>query len=528
MKFFGFLVFTILFQPTFCLSQSNIDIIHYKFEINLSDANDSVYGKAWVTVRFLEQSNRFWLSLASAINGKGMIAHLVKQNGETTTSMHYNDTLLVALPTPAKANDTRTFEILYSGIPTDGLIISKNKYGDRTFFADNWPNRAHYWIPCKDVPDDKATFEFIVNAPAQYQVISNGELVEETPLPAKKKLTHWRENLPLPTKVMVIGVAKFAIKQFADSPANIPVTAWVYPQDSTKGFRNYAPAPAIVKFFSGYIGTYPYKKLANVQSKTKFGGMENASAIFYNEESAEQNKTVEDLLAHEIVHQWFGDMATEKNFQHLWLSEGLATYLTDIYLEAKYGSDVMTSRLREERHTVIDFNHRSSKPVVDSASPLMMLLSPNSYQRPAWVLHMLRRQVGDSMFQAVISKFYERYKGKNADTDDFRKIVEELTGESFEMFFKEWLFNSEIPRLATHWKYNKETGELSVSVTQLQKNLFSFPLDLEIELEDKKAKTQKVEVSKQTETFVFSIPMKVVRLTVDPSVSLLYEEVTSR
>jgi aminopeptidase N len=148
-------------------------------------------------------------------------------------------------------------------------------------------------------------------------------LEEEKPLADNKKLTHWKEDVSLPTKVMVIGVAKFAVKQFEDSPADIPVSAWVYPQDSINGFRNYSVAPAIVEFFSNYIGPYPYNKLANVQSKTIFGGMENASAIFYNEASAEENISIEDLVAHEIAHQWFGDMATEKKFSHLWLSRDL-------------------------------------------------------------------------------------------------------------------------------------------------------------------------------------------------------------
>jgi aminopeptidase N len=140
---------------------------------------------------------------------------------------------------------------------------------------------------------------------------------------------------------MVIGAAKFAVKLYDDSPKNIPISAWVYPQDSVTGFRNYSPAPAIVKFFSDYIGPYPYNKLANVQSTTIFGGMENASAIFYDEESAEENKPIESLLAHEIAHQWFGDMASEKSFSHLWLSEGFATYLSDMYLESKYGVDTL-------------------------------------------------------------------------------------------------------------------------------------------------------------------------------------------
>src|SRR5678815_3934794 len=306
-----FVIVLIFFNSSFILkAQSNIDVIHYKFEIVLSDQSDTIKGRAFVTLQFTDTASKFWLNLVS-INrkGKGMVTCQVKENNEVLSSAHGNDSLQIWVKKSGQKNETRTFEIVYQGIPADGLIISKNRYGDRTFFGDNWPDRAHNWLPCKDEPGDKATFEFLVTAPAQYRVISNGKLEEEKRLADNKKLTHWEEDVSLSTKVMVIGVAKFAVKQYEDSPPSTPVSAWVYPQDSIPGFRNYSVAPAIVKFFSGYIGDYPYNKLANVQSTTIFGGMENASAIFYYEQSAEEDKPMEDLLAHEIAHQWFGDMA---------------------------------------------------------------------------------------------------------------------------------------------------------------------------------------------------------------------------
>ena len=515
-------------QSLTSLSQSNVDVLHYKFEIELSDNSDTVKGRAFVSVKFLENANKFSLDLVSSSHGKGMIAYSVTENNSELTFTQGNDQLVISLRTPAQRNDTTTFEVDYMGVPNDGLIISRNKYGDRTFFADNWPNRAHNWIPCKDEPDDKATSEFLVTAPAQYQVISNGKLKEEKALPGNKKLTHWYEDVALPTKVMVIGAGKFAIKEFPDSPPNIPVSAWVYPQDSVSGFRNYSPAPEIVKFYSNYIGPYPYNKLANVESKTKFGGMENASAIFYNEESAEQKESIEDLLAHEIAHQWFGDMATERSFPHLWLSEGFATYFADLYLESKYGTGALNERLKEERNKVIDFIRVSGKPVVDSVSVFMKLLSPNSYERGAWVLHMLRREIGDSSFQVVIRNYYSRYKNKNADTDDFRKIVEEVTGKDFHQFFKQWLFTSEIPRLNIQSKYNKDAEQLVLTVNQLQREIFQFPLQFEFESETQKGKTVNVQISQQTETFKFKVDKKLHRLIVDPGTSLLFEEVKNK
>jgi len=504
-------------------SQDNVDVVHYKFEINLSDKNDSIDAKAFITVKFIKPSNRFWLNLSSVKNGKGMVIRAAKENGHGVFATHYNDTLVIELANLSKADELRTFEVQYTGVPSDGLIISQNKFGDRTFFSDNWPNRAHNWIPCKDEPGDKATFEFVVTAPSQYRVVSNGKLEEEKLLDENKKITHWKEDVSLPTKVMVIGVAKFAVKQFEDSPGDVPVSAWVYPQDSVNGFRNYSIAPSIVKFFSKYIGPYPYNKLANVQSKTIFGGMENASAIFYNEETAEENISVEDLMAHEIAHQWFGDMATEKKFSHLWLSEGFATYMANIYLESKYGHDSMNNRLIQERQKVIGYVKSFGKPVVDSISSLMTLLNPNSYEKGGWILHMLRRQMGDSTFQTFIRKYYDRYKGKNADTEDLEKIAEEVSGKNLQQFFQQWLYTPGIPQLKIEWHYNKNNKTVSIQVMQQQKTIFQFPL--EVKLEGDKSVNKTLNISARSETFSIPASTEIRKIYFDPDASLLFEEV---
>jgi len=522
LRFFSLIIFSIIAR--YSVAQSNIDVLHYKFEIEVSDLSDTIKGRALVTLQFKEPSNKFYLNLVSPNGkGKGMIAYKVKEGDEILSSTHGNDSLMIWLKKTAQKNETRTFEIVYQGIPADGLIISKNRYGDRTFFGDNWPDRAHNWLPCKDEPGDKATFEFLVTAPAQYSVISNGKSEEEKILAYNKKLTHWVEDISLSTKVMVIGVAKFVVKQYEDSPPSIPVSAWVYPQDSITGFRNYSPAPAIVKFFSDYIGPYPYNKLANVQSTTIFGGMENASAIFYYEESAEENKSMEGLLAHEIVHQWFGDMASEKSFPHLWLSEGFASYLSDMYLESKYGVDTLNKELIAARKRVISFARRSDRPIVDSVSPLLKLLNANSYQKGEWVLHMLRRQIGDSLFHLFIKTYYDRYKGKNADTNDLLKVAEEISHKDLRQFFQQWLYTSGVPQLNIQWKYDEKVKEVSVTVNQEQKQgVFQFPLKMRLGT-DNNSTIKTLNITKQTETF--SIPMDAViqSVSADPDTELLFD-----
>jgi aminopeptidase N len=521
-----FFISLLLFLSVAAAAQSKIDVLHYKYEIELSDQNDTIIGNAGITFVAKGDVKNLIVDLTNINKGKGMnvisasSAYLSRKSNDWT---HNDNKLNIPIHWNLHYGDTATIYIKYKGIPSDGLIISKNKYGHRTFFADNWPNRAHSWIPCVDDPSDKASVEFIVTAPFHYQVISNGIQTEEKNLPGNKKLTHYKEEVPLPTKVMVIGVADFAVDKVG-VVNNVPVYSWVFPENKKEGFNDYAIAKDILAFYINYIGPYPYKKLANVQSKTRFGGMENAGAIFYSENSVTGDRREESLLAHEIAHQWFGDMATEKNFAHLWLSEGFATYLAHIYFEEKYGKERFNNDMKAERDEVIDFVKTFHKPVVDSVSPFMDLLNANNYQKGSWVLHMLRRQLGDSVFKKCIRKYYETYAGKNADTRDLQKVFESVSGKSLENFFTQWLYTPENPKLDIKWKYDVKLSKLMITVNQLQASVFSFPLVIRLGKKRMSApQLLNLNISKKTETFTFPVADGVAMINADPFTSLLAE-----
>jgi aminopeptidase N len=347
--------------------------------------------------------------------------------------------------------------------------------------------------------------------------------IEETNLPGNKKLTHYREEVPLPTKVMVIGAADFAVQHVGDIDC-VPVTSWVYPENKEAGFFDYAIAKDILAWHINYIGTYAYKKLANVQSKTKFGGMENAGAIFYAEEKITGRREEERLLSHEIVHQWFGNMATEKSFAHLWLSEGFATYLTHVYMEARYGTDSMNKEMIADRNQIVDFVKYAARPVVDSTSNFMQMLNANSYQKGGWVLHMLRRQLGDSVFKKSIRQYYSTYAGKNAETKDLQQVFESVSGKNLENFFSQWLHTPVNPHLKITWSYDAAGKKINITIEQLQKGrVFELPLEIAIHADGGKKALQTLAITKRTETFSIPSTTKPVSLYADPNVSLLFE-----
>ncbi len=436
--------FSGLFSGIFLFAQmptNGLDVKHYSFYIALNDSNNIIKGNAVITTAFLKPENEVVFDLVNKKNdGKGMTVTSVSKSGLKINFEQDNQHLIIKdKGNPGKEN---IYSISYEGTPADGLIISNNKFGERTFFSDNWPNRAHNWIPCNDHLSDKATVDFFVTAPDHYEVVSNGEKIEETNLPDHLKMTHWKESVPLPTKIMVIGVTGFATNNVGSVDC-IPVSSWVYPPDRDSGFAHYAIAKNILQWYINHIGPYAFEKLANVQSTTIFGGMENAGCIFYFEKSVD-SKGIESLMAHEIAHQWFGDNVTEKDWPHLWLSEGFATYMTDLYLENKYGKDSLQHLLTTQRAEVVNYSKNHNTPVVDTSESLhlMKLLNDNSYQKGAWVLHMLRRKLGDDLFWKGIRLYYKTYSGSNASTADLEKVFEEVSRQNLQTFFKQWLFTA--------------------------------------------------------------------------------------
>ena len=503
---------------------ADIDVLHYQFSIALNDDDNNIKGNALINFQLLKDAKTIVLDLVSKNNaGKGMVVSSVKENDQTLSFTHINDSLFITFINDAKKGDEKKIEIIYEGIPADGLIISTSKFNQRTFFGDNWPNRAHNWLPCVDHPSDKASVDFIVTAPDHYQVVSNGLQTEETNLPNHFKLTHYTETVPLATKVMVIGVADFAVN-LSGNVYCIPVYSWVYPENKENGFYDYALADSILPFFIKNVGPYAYKKLANVQSKTRFGGMENASAIFYFENSIVGDRKVEALLTHEIAHQWFGNSATEKNWQHIWLSEGFATYMTHLYLENKYGIDTLIKRMKTDRDEVIEFSKKKNTPVVDTTitKNFMELLNANSYQKGGWILHMLRRKLGDEIFWKGIRKYYADYAGKNADTEDLMNEMQTVSGENLKQFFNQWLYTAGQPNLNVNWKFNNKSKEIIITIQQMQKNLFEFPLQINIATGNEN-NIQSLLIKDKMTIIKIAAKTKPAQLVIDPNINLLFE-----
>ncbi|HUB59418.1 MAG TPA: M1 family metallopeptidase [Puia sp.] len=492
-----------------------IDVQHSDFSLALNDDSNSIRGTAVITVLFRTATAQFNLDLTERNStGKGMTVLSVTENNQPVTFSQ--DSTHLTLRTPATARSQHTYTVRYEGIPADGLIISNNKFGHRGFFGDNWPNRAHNWLPCVDDPSDKATLDWRITAPDHYQVVANGALLGERSLPNHLKLTHWKESAPIAPKVMVIGVAAFAIDHPGDA-MGVPVWNYVFPENKEIGFKAYSFPLQILPFYITHIGPYPFEKEGNVQSKTRFGGLENASAIFYFENSV-NSPGIESLMAHEIAHQWFGDCVTETRWQHLWLSEGFATYMTHCYLENKYGPDTLKKGMAKDRLVTIAEEKNRMTPVVDTSvtKDYMELLNANSYQKGGWVLHMLRRRLGDSLFWKGISTYYTTWRNKNASSEDFEKTIETVSGQNLDTFFHQWLYTPGHPHIRINWKYDMDKKAAIIDFTQTQDRLFDFPLEYSVG-----GSLYHIDIHDKTTHVELPLPEPPKHLTPDPNVNLL-------
>jgi len=517
-----------LFSQSVVKPLDKIDVLKYRFHIRVNDTTNVIEGQATIDFKLLKQTDTITLNLVNKeASGKGMEVVNVFYNRKKTSFTQENNTLNISVLNKIITKN-HSVDIFYKGVPKDGLIISKNKYGDRTFFGDNWPNRAQNWLPCIDYLADKAYVEFFVSAPSKYSVVANGNLKESYHLTKGFTIHHWQSSVPLPTDVMVIGIAQFAVQNLKKING-IPVSSWVYPQNKKEGFYDYAQARGILKYYINLFGPYPYKKLANVQSKTRFGGMENASTIFYSEKSVTGKRDQESLLAHEIVHQWFGNSATEKDWSHLWLSEGFATYFTNVYLENKYGKEKLDAQLKQQRQKIIAFSKKWQKPVVDTQTTnLMRLLNANSYQKGGWFLHMLRRKIGDKLFFKSIRTYYNKYKLNNAGTRDFQRVVEQVSGKNLTSFFNQWLYHVGQPKLTVVWGYNHKKININVSQIQEFATVFNFPLTVKFVFNDNTSLLKTFNIRKKENTFSFLSNKAPIKIILDPNTNLLFEHDTTK
>jgi aminopeptidase N len=445
------------------------DALHYDITLIPSDTGTHVLGEVQITWR-LQSTEVVEMQLDSAMR---VIRVLVdgKPNTRLSRTMYGRSEGWIGVPHQKRAGDTLSTRVRYRGYVRDGLIIRNNHYGARTIFADNWPDRAHLWLPSQDHPSDKATVAFHVQVPAGLQVIANGVLEKIDTLAYDNLVWHYRMETPIPVYTMVVGIGRLARTRLPDAACRVkcvPLSVWTYPEDSSFAVaRPFRRAGEMLDYFSRLIAPFPYPSLAHVESSTRFGGMENSTAIFYDEKVYQKKTFGESLVAHETAHQWFGDAVTEADWHHLWLSEGFATYLAGLWQAHADGDSAFRATMEKAATTVFD-SKETARPIVDTAATdLLGLLNSNNYQKGAWVLHQLRGIVGDSAFFSGLRRYYATFKDSTALSSDFARVMSQAAGQDLGWYFRQALLQPGYPVLDIAWKHQDK--KLTFDITQSQR-----------------------------------------------------------
>lgn len=507
--------------------QPGVDMLHYVFRLTLSDDNDEIAGETTIDLRFTQAAiSEVTLDLASATDGKGMTVSEVTSNGTALPFKHQSDRLTITLAAPSKNNARQQFTIRYRGIPANGLRILKNKFGERVFFSENWPNNARQWLPMIDHPYDKATSEFIIIAPVKYQVVANGLLQEETDLGDGRRLTHWKQGVPIASWLNAIGVAQFSV-HYDGTVKGVPHQTWVYHQEREIGPAWFeTKSRQAMEFFSERIGPYSYEKLANVEAAGFGGGTEHASAIFYGEKSIMERPDT-GLIAHEIAHQWFGNSITEKDWDDVWLSEGFATYFTLLVSEHYEGRDAFVAGLQRSRSQVYALEKQLPGEAVlhNNLSDMKKVLNRLIYQKGGWTLHMLRGLIGTDKFWAGIRDYYGRYRNGSATTEDFRRVMEEHSGMDLSWFFRQWLTRAGSPVVEGGWSYDAKTKKAVVELAQTQPGeAYRLPLEIGIVVDGSpQTRIEKIELTEKQQRFEIMVEKEPSNLMLDPNTRILME-----
>jgi aminopeptidase N len=488
-----------------------LDALHYRIRIEISDTTSFI--RARTEVRLALHSDTLQ---NISLDFQGLTIDSVTVDGVTAPYRQDSSRVTVHRGPPRRDNDTLLVALTYHGKPTDGLIIRLTKFGDPSAFADNWPDHAHHWFPSVDHPSDKATVELLVTAPIRFDVVGNGVLKRVTVLPGNRKLWHWSESVPIPTYCMVFGAAEFSTT-YEGSVEGTPVVHYLYSRDYEKAAHDYGRTTEILRVFDELIGPYPYEKLALVESSTRYGGMENASAIFLNEHQIGNGRVLENLSAHEIAHQWFGNSVTEADWNHLWLSEGFAVYCEKLFVEATAGKEQFRRNMRYVLDGYLRYDSSATATLVprNPVNP-SMLLTPVSYEKGASVLHMLRREIGDLAFFRGIKEYFSKFRNTTALTVDFQHCMEEQAGRPLEWFFHQWTESPGYPVLDIRWSWHESSRTVRLRVVQKQTGyLFRIPLDLEA-VSASSVTRESFLVRNREEVFTFPLNAKPDRLVIDP------------
>ncbi len=494
---------------------STFAVKHYDLNLDIDPAKRRVSGRS--TLEILVTSRELHtLSLNMADN---LTANSVQLENKQLQLVHRDNRLNITLERPY--HDGSRFQIVINyGITQggDGLVFDEHDSVPMVY-TYGLPFTAQQWFPCKDSPDDKAdSADIAITVPTPLVAVSNGRLVRTRTNSEGTTTFYWQVRYPIYPDVISIAVtnyATFTLPYHYGQSQVMPMAFYVYPEDLEKARQQFVVLPEIMKYYVSTFGEYPF-------IKEKYGVAEFAKRSFREHQTLSSfaanlittGHENDWILAHELAHQWFGNCISVKNWSRIWLNEGFANYSYALWKEDTEGKEAYLNLMRSWDKDEFDGPVFIKDPTNKNA-----LFSETTFQKGAWVLHMLRHVIGDEAFFNALRSYVKTYAYKSASTEDFELVCEKEYGRPLNWFFKEWVYGVNRPFYQYAWQMkagvNRSVVELTINQSRSDPAAFEMPIDVVINTE--KGENKFVAWQKFTsQNFQFSVEGVPKQVELDP------------
>jgi aminopeptidase N len=476
------------------------------------------------------------------LHSEGLIVSKVVDPEGKALQFELSDGFLwIRLPVSHGLDETVDIEIEYSGSdPEKGLYFDgPNDRHPLIVTTDSWPDEARFWYPCYDHPHDKVTAEMIITVPSGNKVLSNGQLVgSRAGSEPGTETWHWKQDRPISTYLTMLAIGPYV--RLEDSFEDLSLCYWVFEGDEENAWRVFRDTPQMVKFFNDLYGYgYPWAKYDQVLSPRQGGGAEATSATLLGMKAIHDTDPVQDLnweriIAHELAHQWWGDLVTLRSWEHTWMNESFATYSDYLYINYSRGKDVgdwvldgKVNQYLEEAHT------RYMRPIVfNRYNQPGENFDAHTYPKGAVVLHQLRWILGDQVFFRVLNRFLHKHAFEVVDTHDFMSVVKDVSGRNMDWYFEQCVFKPGHPvfNLSYRWDSLEKLVELTVrQVQDFERGVPVYTLPVRVGITTAGgSESYLVQVKDVEETFTFNTAEKPLMVRFDEGNHLLKELVFTK
>ena len=506
-----------------------IDVTHVRLEIDPDFEKRSLAGLA--ALNFAPIAKPLAELRLDAVD---LRVETVEASAEIEDWQVTRDAIVVTFVEPIAADEASWVRVRYEAEPREEGWYFRTEAmgypaGDDHFWTQGEPEKHRYWFPGYDYPNERFTSEVLCRVPEGMTVLSNGRLIKESKV-GDQTLFHWKQEEEHVN--YLISVVGGYFQKLEDKHGDLPLAFYTPPSEFAVAENSFRDTAQILAFLEEEIGVeFPWAKYYNVcVADFVAGGMENTSLTTLTtwtlfSEDSEELRTSHRLDAHEATHQWFGDLLTCKDWSHLWLNEGFATYYTHLYDEHKFGTEEMRYQLYRDMGRILP--NKDTKPIVwrEYDDPFEQF-DYRAYPKGSWVLHMLRSQLGPELFRECVTAYVERNRNRNVVTHDLAAVFEELSGRSWDEFFDQWVFHGGEPELkvAYAWDQGKKQAKLSIAQQQQLSEdvlLFDFPLPVRFLDEAGTAHDFTVRVHEKSEDFFFELPARPKIVRIDPELTVL-------